>query len=194
MAEAARHKVQADLTEYLASLATKQDDSGSSLVTFPDNYHTVLKLMTKADLGPTAPTWSKALLEDGLAKKQAHDKVEAAKTMGETTDFITKNKQMKEAGSSLTKAEATRVETLLDAPVGGEVAHEDGNLLLNPFDCMLDDRRVDEIDLSLQAMQAKRAATPMTDEAALPSIVSSMAHLNTTQRLAAIDCALQSFR
>ncbi|KAF0707655.1 hypothetical protein AaE_013511 [Aphanomyces astaci] len=30
MAEAARHKVQADLTEYLASLATKQDDSGKA--------------------------------------------------------------------------------------------------------------------------------------------------------------------
>ncbi|ETV91721.1 hypothetical protein H310_13790 [Aphanomyces invadans] len=265
-AQTMRDKMQSDLAEYLASLATKHDDDGSSLVTFPDNYDTVLNLMTKADLAPAAPTWSKALLQDGLTKKQAHgvipgeaadgegdlnikiahgialirqldaklddldqklnkptrtkqfmaapavppkkttsaqrikDKVEAAKTLGDAPDFISRNKEMKEAGTSLTKSEATRVEALLGH--GEAITDELAEAASNPFDVVHNDH-VDRIEESLRELQAKRATTPVDGVMTFGSVASvvpllagmpSMAHLNATQRLAAIDCALLSFR
>ncbi|RHY31879.1 hypothetical protein DYB32_003076 [Aphanomyces invadans] len=123
------------------------------------------------------------------------DKVEAAKTLGDAPDFISRNKEMKEAGTSLTKSEATRVEALLGH--GEAITDELAEAASNPFDVVHNDH-VDRIEESL-----RRATTPVDGVMTFGSVASvvpllagmpSMAHLNATQRLAAIDCALLSFR
>ncbi|KAF0699264.1 Aste57867_10164 [Aphanomyces stellatus] len=270
-AQAARDQLEADLNQYLTTLATKQDDSGATLVEFPDNYNDVLKLMTKSDVeNASSSNWSKALLQDGLTKKQAFgiiagedvpdemnvkiahgiaqirqldamldeldkkgtkstkhqptkpfmvasskkstsvqrikDKVEAAKSLQDanstyelyaevhelndssfssttTPDFIQRNKEMKEAGTSLTKSEAARLDSLINDGDGTEPSN---TTVENPFGIDTGDA----IDSSLKELLAKRRE----DSVALLTPVPSFAHLDLSQRLLAIDAALQTFR
>ncbi|EQC29125.1 hypothetical protein SDRG_13156 [Saprolegnia diclina VS20] len=71
-AEAARAALEADLRQYVDSLHAKADDTGETIVAFPDNYNDVVALMTSKDVQDTSATpWTRALLHDGLARTHA---------------------------------------------------------------------------------------------------------------------------
>ncbi|CCI40486.1 unnamed protein product [Albugo candida] len=73
-----------DLEEYLASLATKKDDLGETLIHFPGNFDRIVSLMNEADISDGKDThtqsksnqgasWSHLLIERALNKHYATD-------------------------------------------------------------------------------------------------------------------------
>ncbi|CAK4678976.1 unnamed protein product, partial [Aphanomyces euteiches] len=132
--------------------------------------------------------------------QQIKNKVQAAKSVGETAqrggpavDFIARNMEMKQAGTSLTLSEAQRVEKLIqsddqvDAPQV-DAATAPAAAIKTPF--KIDDNRADAIDSTLKEMLARRRE----DSARLMTPMPAMAQLDLSQRLVAIDAALQTLR
>ncbi|KAG9412063.1 hypothetical protein AC1031_017694 [Aphanomyces cochlioides] len=130
------------------------------------------------------------------------NKVQAAKSLGETAqrggpavDFISRNKEMKQAGTCLTLSEAQRVEKLIecDDQLNDNAPHVDATtapaaVVKTPFN--VDDNRADVIDSTLKEMLARRRE----DSARMMTPMPAMARLDLSQRLVAIDAALQTLR
>ncbi|OQR82476.1 hypothetical protein ACHHYP_15969 [Achlya hypogyna] len=265
-AEAARAALESDLQQYVASLHTKADDSGDSLVAFPDNYNDVVALMTGKDIQDTSPsTWSKALLQDGLMRTQPFgallgedappeltvkiargiaairmndlildklniklkgaqpvstktfltqptpmrrtssaqrikDKVEAAKSMeaARGVDFVARNKEVKGAGKSLTKAEEARVDQLLEGSPDGIDADLPLPVASVAFVAPTEDEaRLETLDATLQTMLRRRKEDPVAvlhGPVEIPPAWATSGDRYKQDRLAAIEATLQAFR